>query len=97
AVHERPESPDRSLPASARLRPHRRRQAAADRPADQPPEGGQSMSDAHPNPESAAVAQPALLERWRARVEYQGLSLAAMCALVALLLLVGNRLTQPRI
>ena len=55
------------------------------------------MSDAHPNPESAALAQPALLERWRGRVEYQGLSLAAMCALVALLLLVGNRLTQPRI
>ncbi|MCQ4346788.1 RnfABCDGE type electron transport complex subunit G [Pseudomonas stutzeri] len=44
-----------------------------------------------------AATPPGLLERWRARVAYQGLSLAAICALVALLLLVGNRLTQQPI
>lgn len=55
------------------------------------------MSEIHSNPSAGNAPQARLLERWRARVEYQGLSLAAICALVALLLLVGNRLTREPI
>lgn len=42
----------------------------------------------------AAAPQPSLLERWRSRIEYQGGSLAIVCALVTLLMLVGNQLTH---
>jgi len=51
--------------------------------------------------ETEAVAgKPSLLERferWRPQVAYQGLSLGAVCALVALLLLIGNALTRGTI
>lgn len=43
------------------------------------------------------AASPSLLERWRSRVEYQGLSLGLVCALVALALLVADRLTHEQI
>jgi len=55
------------------------------------------MNDTRLTPPPAAEAQPSLLERWRARVEYQGLSLAAVCALVASFLLLGDRLTHAQI
>ncbi|MBV2133121.1 electron transport complex subunit RsxG [Pseudomonas sp. MAP12] len=48
-------------------------------------------------PHAAAPPSASRLERWRPRVEYQGLSLAAVCALVALSLLVGDRLTHRQI
>ncbi|SDS71495.1 electron transport complex subunit RsxG [Pseudomonas oryzae] len=47
--------------------------------------------------QAAAQPSPPLLARWRGRIEYQGLSLAAVCALVAVLLLVGDRLTHGQI
>ena len=57
------------------------------------------MSETIPIPadEPAVQPSPSLLARWRGRIEYQGLSLAAVCALVALLLLVGDRLTHGEI
>lgn len=39
----------------------------------------------------------ARLEAWRPKVEYQGASLGAICALVAFLLLLGNMLTKEQI
>ena len=55
------------------------------------------MSESTLTPAEEGVAPPSLLQRWRSRVEYQGLSLAAICALVALSLLLGNRLTHEQI
>jgi electron transport complex protein RnfG len=55
------------------------------------------MSESTLTPAEEGVAPPSLLQRWRSRVEYQGLSLAAICALVALLLLLGNQLTHEQI
>ncbi len=51
------------------------------------------------NPEAPAEVAPeqSLLQRWRARIEYQGASLATICALVAVLLLTGNLLTHDAI
>lgn len=43
------------------------------------------------------VTPPSLLERWRSRIEYQGLSLGLVCALVALALVVADDLTKSRI
>ncbi|MCM2330193.1 MAG: electron transport complex subunit RsxG [Pseudomonas sagittaria] len=50
-----------------------------------------------PSTNDVVAPSPSLLERWRVRVEYQGLSLALICALVALLLLLGNQLTHGQI
>ncbi|SDH13438.1 electron transport complex protein RnfG [Pseudomonas benzenivorans] len=57
------------------------------------------MSETSLTPPSEVTPQPSpsLFERWRARIEYQGLSLAIVCALVALLLLVGDQLTSSQI
>ena len=55
------------------------------------------MSETIPIPAEPAATPPSLLARWRGRIEYQGLSLAAVCALVAVLLLVGDRLTHGQI
>ena len=58
------------------------------------------MSETHLTPDDGAAApaaQPGLLARWRAKVAYQGLSLAAVCALVTLSLLLANRLTHAQI
>jgi len=55
------------------------------------------MSESTLTPAQAVVAPPSRLQRWRSRVEYQGLSLAAICALVALSLLLGNQLTHEQI
>lgn len=48
-------------------------------------------------PDEAGAAAPGLLERWRSQIAYQGLSLGAVCALVALILLVGDQLTKGQI
>lgn len=48
-------------------------------------------------PDPQAPTRPSLFEAWRSRVEYQALSLGLVCALVALSLLWGNRLTHDRI
>ena len=48
----------------------------------------------------AVAGKPTLLERldkWRPMVAYQGLSLGLICAVVALLLLIGNAMTQGTI
>ena len=50
-----------------------------------------------PSTDDVVAPSPSLLQRWRVRVEYQGLSLALICALVALLLLLGNQLTHGQI
>jgi electron transport complex protein RnfG len=57
-----------------------------------------SETDLHPEQGAAPPApQPGRLARWRARVAYQGLSLAAVCALVTLTLLLADRLTHAQI
>ncbi|SFB03626.1 electron transport complex subunit RsxG [Azotobacter beijerinckii] len=51
-------------------------------------------------PAETVAGNPSLLERlerWRPQVAYQGLSLGLICALVALLLLVGNVMTRGTI
>jgi len=51
-------------------------------------------------PAEAGAGKPSLLERferWRPMVAYQGLSLGAVCALVAMLLLIGDALTRGTI
>ncbi|MFC3608339.1 electron transport complex subunit RsxG [Stutzerimonas tarimensis] len=54
------------------------------------------------NPAEAAAEQPSeprtsRFEQWRGRIEYQAMSLGLVCALVALLLLLGNQVTHERI
>lgn len=51
-------------------------------------------------PAEPLAGKPSLLERlerWRPLVAYQGLSLGLICAVVALLLLIGNAMTQGTI
>lgn len=66
------------------------------------------MESTNTCPNSAAPEKPAevgslrarieaRLEAWRPKIEYQGASLGAICALVAFLLLVGNMLTKGQI
>ncbi|WP_226685735.1 electron transport complex subunit RsxG [Stutzerimonas stutzeri] len=44
-----------------------------------------------------SAVRPGLIEAWRDRVAYQALSLGLVCALVAVVLLLGNQLTRQRI
>ena len=44
-----------------------------------------------------AAAQPSLLERWRPQIGYQGISLAIICALMTLMMLVGDQMTSASI
>lgn len=55
------------------------------------------MNQTTATPAEEAATEPSLLARWRSRVEYQGLSLGLVCAVVALTLLVANRLTHQQI